>query len=197
METVTFKPALLARRITYHITPSYVARRSSDGIETWRVAYADLTDLGHVSQNIARTRTERLDLFTADGKRSISMNASYRAPDDPQYVAFRSTLDHLAAALHAARPDLSVTLGQRGGGRMMMFVIGVVTVLFAIGFAAVILGQGLSANRVSGVVPPLIAMLAFGGVISWTYRPVKTLASLPTATFAQTMEALAKGSATH
>ncbi|MEB8387266.1 hypothetical protein OO012_08510 [Rhodobacteraceae bacterium KMM 6894] len=188
MDTVTFKPALLASPVTYRIAPTHVAQLNRTGGEDWRIDYADLTDLGHVTQRIARTRTERLDLYTKDGKRAISINASYRTGNDPQYLAFRSVLGQVSDAMNAARPDLTVTFGARGGARMAMFAIGVVILLFAVVFAGIVLSESGPSDRMVDVAAPLIAMLLFGGFISWTYRPGQTLPHLPIGVFAATIQ---------
>ena len=197
MDTVTFKPALLARRVSYRIAPTHVAKLGAAGDEIWRVDYADLTELGHVTQRIARTRTERLDLYTNTGKQSLSINASYRSGDDPEYLAFRNALAQVSAAVNAARPDVTVSIGARGSSRMVMFVIGVVTLLFALGFVGIILSEGLSAKRQGDVAAPLIAMLLFGGVISWTYRPGQKLLRLPISAFAAAVYEIADDTPAH
>lgn len=183
----TFKPALLRGPVTYRIAPTCIAQLGDSDDAVWRVDYTDLTDLGFVTQRIARTRTERLDLFTKNGKRTISINASYRTGDDPQYLAFRNTLEQVSGAVNAARPDLMVTVGARGGARMTMFVIGVVTLLFALGFAGIVLSESGPSDRLGDVAAPLIAMLLFGGIISWTYRPGQKLVRLPIGAFAMAL----------
>lgn len=192
-DRLSFKPALLAGRVSYDIAATSVAQ-IKDGREMWRVNYGDLADLGQVSHRIGVTRTERLDLYLNDGsKRTISINASYRSSKGPNYSGYRAVMSELSAALHAARPDLSVTVGERGRTAMVMFGIGVVTLLFALGFAGVIMAQGLSTNRQLDVAAPLIVMLLFGGFTAWKYRPGQVLDRLPIARFTDVMHALAKG----
>lgn len=189
MDTFTFKPALLARHVTYRIAPTHVARLDRDGGDLWRVDYADLTELGYAMQRIAATRTERLDLYTPGGTRSLTFNASYRRASDPQLEGFRRALSALADALNAARPDLQVRIGTQGRQRIAMFAVAVVMLLCGLGLGTVILASGVAPDRLAEVAAPLIALIVIGTIFAVRYRPGKRLQQWPIAVFARIVQA--------
>ena len=190
MDRISLKPALLARRVTYEIAPDHVSQLARDGTENWRVAYRDLTSLNFVLHSIGGNRMRRLDLITDQGHHSIALNLGMRVDrDDPDRIAIRRIHSAVADAVHAARPDIEVVIGEQGGSRIAMFAVGVITLLFAVGMAIAIYATDVPMDRAAGAVVPMGFMVLLGGFFAHKHAPWRAPITLPVQAFAVMMAA--------
>jgi len=115
-------------------------------------------------------RMVRLDLFRGDTRRSIGFNASrvgYAANPDAQ--------EHWAAvvavlrAFAEARPGAEVTLGPSRGANLVMFIIGLVSVI-----AGGAIGAGAMVNGRVAAAAPAVLLLLIGlalVIAHWPWAP--------------------------
>ncbi|QIE46029.1 hypothetical protein G5B38_11115 [Pseudohalocynthiibacter aestuariivivens] len=190
MDRISLKPALLARRVSYEIAPTYVAQYAKDGTENWRTDFGDLTSLNFVLHTIGGNRMRRLDLVTNEGRKSIALNLGIRVGrDDPDRVAIRQVHSAVADAVYAARPDIQVALGEQGAARIAMFVVGVMTLLFGIGMCIAMFVTNVSMDRAVGVAVPIGLMVVLGGFFAHKYAPWREAVTLSIQAFAVMMAA--------
>jgi len=134
-------------------------------------------DLGGVAQGafvnhvLRGSRMMRLDLWQGDTRRSISCTVGAQGWRTDQGA--RAFLTLARDALDAMAPDATITLGERGRSRLVMFAIGVVALVTGLGLLAAAVASGVSAERLAAAAVPVLGLAAIGGVMSFAYAPWK------------------------
>ncbi|MCB1366412.1 MAG: hypothetical protein KDK00_01485 [Rhodobacteraceae bacterium] len=191
-EVFRFKPAALRRARNWRLEDG-VLSLSSDGGEDWSLPLDHVTGLALIDTTIRRTRMRRLDLKVGSVTRRIGINIDMDAPpDDPDLGAHLALMQAIAAHLAAGRPALPVTLGETGRTRLALFVIGVLSVLFAIGITAASMITGLSGDRLAGASVPVILLFVFGIAIGGNNLPWKGEPALPVSLLPAILEHMAR-----
>ena len=100
----SYQPALLARRLTFTVTPTGLTCRTAEGDEKWRLDWAQVTAAAFVEHRVRGNLFRRLDLLTgaSGGRQSVSITCGRVAPAaDPDSAAHlglvAAILDQLAA----------------------------------------------------------------------------------------------------
>lgn len=166
-QSYSFKPALLRGERTYRLVGR--ALTLHDGTE---VDLAAVTAAGFVNHTLRRSRIMRLDLYLGEEKHSIGYNGAEGAwQTDPHARAFLMLVRDVLASVSGLQPDFVVRLGETGGIRMAMFVIGVLSALGGGGLFVTALASGVSADRLSAAALPTLLMLGLGAVLVRAYWP--------------------------
>lgn len=146
----------------------------------WSLPLAEVEAATFVTFTAARLRQMRLDLLHGGHRRSIGLglarNADPAGSDD--YRQFLTLAAATLMALEEARPGLPVTLGEVGRARLIMFGIGLVAALAAVGLFVLALASGVSTERMIQGGTAMVALLLIGLLISWGSRPWRKLPEL-------------------
>lgn len=170
--------------MTYRLANGVLVAGHNDG-EDWSLPLDQVTGLSLIDSTYRRTRMRRLDLRTAANQHRIGITINMSAtPDDPDLGRHLALMRAIAANLAETRPTLPVTLGETGRTKVALFVIGVLSVLFAIGMALASIITGLSGDRLAGASVPVILLFVFGIAIAgnnlpWTGEPALPVSLLP------------------
>lgn len=190
----SYKPALLARRLTFTVTPSGLSCRTAAGGEKWRLDWAQVTAAAFVELKVRGNVFRRLDLLTgaSGGRHSVSITCGRGAPpDDPDTAAH---LDLVAAILDqlAARADgFDVRMGEYGRHRLAIFGVGLAAIAGAAGLFALALATGVAGDKLAGGAVPLLLLGAFGGALVVAHAPWRKPAYVPARTLARALRIMA------
>jgi hypothetical protein len=168
-QSYTWKPALLANPDT--LTLDGPNARLDDA---WTLDLGTVEDAAFVNQTVKGNRMVRLDLYTAEGRRSLGYNGAISG-----YAANPEAQAHLAAcaatlrALARAKPELQIALGVIRGGRWGMFVVGLGTLTMALVLTVAMLVSGVSGDRLAIAAIPMVFLFAMGVILiygNWPWR---------------------------
>lgn len=178
-----YKPALLRGRQFIELDDTHLVCIDGENREKWRIAWTDISALAFVDHAARGARMSRLDIMPHDGQPTLSISCNSAALDpmaDPEFIAYRATVSSVCTRLGNIVPDLPVTVGEYGRTRMWMFIIGVVSIVFALGIAIAALAGGRGE-----ALAPVAVMLIFGLVIAWANAPWRPKPRVPVALFAK------------
>jgi len=167
MREYAYKPALMRGAVVCKVS----ADRLQSGDE-WQVELADVHAAAFSTQVVGDARFTRLDLWTGEQMRSLSYTANAKGwRDDPDARVFLSLVRDVLRMLAEVSPDLEVTLGSRGGPRLAMFAVGVVSILAGGGIFAAALATGISGERLAAAAVPMLLLVGLGGLLAFSYSP--------------------------
>ena len=139
----------------------------------WAVPLAEVEAVGFVAHTGGGLRRMRLDLVRQGRRHGVEMAMS--ADADPGASAdYRAFLLLAGAALRqiaTVRPGLEVTLGEGGRARLVMFAIGLISAIGALGLFGLALATGISSDRLMKAGGGLAVLLLLGLAIAWGARP--------------------------
>ncbi|MEC7762509.1 MAG: hypothetical protein VX874_11435 [Pseudomonadota bacterium] len=185
-ESFTWKPALLAKHDTLTIDGSLV-RLAGD----WTLDLAEVEDAAFVNQVMKGNRMVRLDLYTADKRRSIGYNASARAYNrDPDARTHLAACAATLRKLESLHPDQMIALGVIRGGRWGMFIIGLGTLIFGAILAISMLATGVSGDRLATAAIPTLVLFAMGGTLTYGHWPWRKRPRVKPTALAKTLDDL-------
>ena len=174
----TFRPAALARHITFHIDEDALIAAEVDGGVLWRQPLGEIAKLALVKHHIRGVRMRRLDLIDASGRivRSISRTEpTFAVSGDPEREAFEGLIAAVSSAIARRAPDTPVALGEHGWPRLAFFVTGVVALIAGVAIAI----GGIGSNRLEALVPAGLLLLfgiAFAAASAPWRKPPHTTA---------------------
>ena len=183
MRRWSFKPALLRGAQEWRIEGTAL-----DG-PAGRIDLNDVERAAFVDQAMKGHSFTRLDLIEGDRTLSISITSPKTDDPDPDRQAFFALTLAVAQILKDRRPGIPVTIGEYGRSALIMFVIGVLSLLVGVGIGAVALASGLSGERLGAAAVPVLLLVAFGGMVAWARRPWKPALELPAASLPILLEA--------
>ncbi len=180
MQSFTYKPALLRRPVVYEVTDLSLVHRTREGGVNWRMDWDQIKAAAFVDNKFRGNDIRRLDLTTTSGRRSIAFSGrSGTARTNPDSAVHLDLLAAILRKIEAQNKDFSITIGEYGRGRTTMFLVGVFTLLSAVGLIALAAGTGVSTDKmIEGAVPSGL-MLLFGAVLCYRYRPGQPKVNLP------------------
>jgi len=185
-ETFTFPTGLLGKRRMVRIEGEGV--RLGEGGGDW-MRFDEIAEIRFWEAPARRMMVRNLDLHGRTGKLSIgaSMPRS-RGAEDPDAAEYFQACEATLRAIAAARPELQVTLRESRTLGGWFFVLGLLAILIGVGLpaAAVLTGRG---NRldVEGIIP-VLALLLFGTLLTWSYRPWRPFVQVPVEGLAEILE---------
>ena len=178
MRRWSFKPALLRAAQDWRLNGTKLDGPGGhiDLSNVEKAAFVDQAMKGH--------RFTRLDLMESDRTLSISITSPASGVPDPDREEFFAVLLAVAQVLADRQPGLPVAIGEYGRTALIMFSIGVLSLLFGLGIGFAALASGLSGERLGAAAVPVLLLVAFGGTLGWARRPWKpalqiSAASLP------------------
>ncbi len=175
MTEISYKAALLARARTYHLSGGVLSRAGKNR-PVWEVPLAKVEDVTLVDHSFQKSRMIRLDLHHGGKRYSLALTQPLQGwHENRDTRRFLSLASAVMTELEAAQPGIEVTEGQGGRFRTIMFTIGVVTILAAMALLAIAIIVGMATEKLIAGVIPVGLMLAFGGYISYAYRPWERL----------------------
>jgi hypothetical protein len=184
-DLVLFRPAPL-RGVQEWALKGTVLHAPDGRLELSQVRQARLVD-----KVIYGSRMRRLDLKTASGTTRIALSISrFAGHQESNLTAHLGLMRAVARRLAVIRPDLSVEIGESGGARLIMFGIGLVTLLSAVGMIVAMLMTGLSTDRMAAAAVPMLMLLALGALLVKANHPWRTLPSVPVATLDAVLDGL-------
>ena len=162
------KPALLRGPVTYRIDPAGVSAEK-DGKTLWQLLFSEVEGLRIVEHVIRGHRMARIDLTGAGGRvEAISQTLDARvSAEDPERARWTALTACLLEGVARVRPDTPVRFGDTPRNRGIMFAIGAVSLLGAMGMGLAAIGNG----RLEEAGLPLAVMALFGAWIAWQFHP--------------------------
>jgi len=184
-----YKPALLVARRTFDVAAEAVTAYDGAGQVAWRLAWAEIAQAAFVEHKLRGMRMRRLDLIGTDGsRRSIGYNGGAGAPHlDPEGVAHLRLIAAVLDRIAAARPDLSVGVGEHGRARWAIFATGAVSLAAAAGIGGAALVSGLSERRMAEAAVPLGLLALFGVALILANAPWRTRPRIAPAILAEVL----------
>lgn len=191
-QVFSYKPALLAARLDYHVGPGGLVCRAADGAEKWRLDWRDVTAAAFVEHKVKGNRFRRLDLRCGGERRSISCTGGPGDPAaDPDAAAHLDLAAAILDQLAALDDGLMVTVGEYGRSRLAIFGVGAASVLGGVGLAGLALATGVSSDRLGAGAVPVLLLLAMGAALMTTHAPWRRPPVVPAAPFAQALRQIA------
>lgn len=191
-EVHSFKPALLAGRLDYHVGPQGLVCRAADGAEKWRLDWRDVTAAAFVEHKAKGNRLRRLDLLARGRRRSVSCTGGPGNPtNDPDAVAHLDLSVVILDRLAGLDDGFQVTIGEYGRYRLAIFGIGLASILGAVGLTGLALATGVSPSRLGVGAVPVLLLLASGAALVASHAPWRGPPQAPAALFAQALRAVA------
>ncbi len=176
MREYQFKPAPLRDVMHFHLDDDNLRQLTRDGQAEWQLPLQDVQAVRYVHHRINGLSFWRLDIKARDGGLfRVSENQGAEGISDPQA---QNLLQDLCLTLSKHHPDLQITIGEYGRARLAIFAIGIMSLIFALGLVAVALWTGLAPNRFVAASVPVLLLLLFGGVVSYSNRPGQPLPRL-------------------
>lgn len=193
MTQFSYKPALLIGPYTYDLTDEAVICTDKSGAEKWRMEWGDVYRATYVEHFIKSSRMRRLDLAGAPGKLSCSI--SFTGPKgDPMQNADGAEHLRLLVAILKKLSDrtegFQVSVGEHGKSRLIMFIIGVLTLLFGVGLGGFVLAAGVSSSKLADGAIPMLLMVAFGAGLIWKNAPWRPVPQLSASVFVNALEGI-------
>jgi hypothetical protein len=179
MITVSLRPAPLSAPVTLTLGEDTV----SDGAVTLKLA--DIVHVRHSSRTFRRVRSDYVDLSDGAGARlriACSGPAGRWGGFDDS-AAFITIIAAIAKALADRQPELTVCLEDSMLWRWVYFVMGLVMVLFGVGFAGFVIHDGVDMDRAAGPLVVLGGMALFGAFLAWSSRPWRPERTISMATW--------------
>ncbi len=181
MNEATFKPAVLARAKTYRLQGGVLSEIGIDGPK-WELPLADVEYAAYVDAVFRKIRMTRLDLHQGDTCRSIRLGQPAAGwIGDPDTQKFLTLARDICAGLEAAQPGTKITQGEYGRARWIMFIMGVITLVFSIGILALVIITGVPSQKLWAGMVPMGLMFLFGGYISYLSFPWRALGKISAA----------------
>ena len=190
----SYQPALLARRLTFTVTPTGLTCRTAEGDEKWRLDWAQVTAAAFVEHRVRGNLFRRLDLLTgaSGGRQSVSITCGRVAPAaDPDSAAHLGLVAAILDQLAARAGGFEVRIGEYGRHRLAIFGVGLAAVAGAVGLFALALVTGAAGGKLAGAAVPLLLLGAFGGALVVAYAPWREPACLPARTLARALRIMA------
>lgn len=185
MAQATFHPAILAKAKTYQLKNGVLSEMDENG-QKWALSLADVESVAYVDAIFKKTRGTRLDLHYGDVCRSLRLGQPagdwINNIDTREFLTFARAI---CLGLENAQPGIEITQGEYGRSRIIMFVIGILTLIFAIGIIGLAVITGVQTEKLFAGIVPISIMFLIGGYVSYTSRPWQVLAKMPAAGFAR------------
>ena len=146
MQRFAFKPALLRGERVFELDEVGLTEPEAD----LHIAWADVTAAAFVDLTARGMRIRRLDLTPRGGgeKLQISVTTGDASPPvDPDAIAFLRMASTALERMEDAQPGFEVTFGEYGTARILMFAVGVLSVIGALGILLVAAIAGVSSDR--------------------------------------------------
>ena len=170
MQRFAFKPALLRGERVFELDEAGLTEPGGD----LRIAWADVQAAAFVDMTARGMRIRRLDLTPRDGGERLQISVTTgdaSPPVDDDAIAFLRMASTALEHLETAQPGFEVTFGEYGTPRILMFAVGVLSVIGALGIMLVAAIAGISSDRWLAGIVPMLMLLGFGGVIMVNYAP--------------------------
>ena len=192
MQRFAFKPALLRGERVFELDEVGLTEPEAD----LHIAWADVKAAAFVDLTARGMRIRRLDLTPRGGgeKLQISVTTGDASPPvDPDAIAFLRMASTALERLEDAQPGFEVTFGEYGTARILMFAVGVLSVIGALGILLVAAIAGISSDRWLAGIVPMLLLLGFGGVIMVNYAPWVKPPKMPARVMAKALRLLVDG----
>ncbi|WP_136634794.1 hypothetical protein [Pseudooceanicola onchidii] len=157
----SFKPAPLRFAQTWELRGDTLTTPATT-LDLRRVTGCQMAEMGLKGGGVIR----RLDLTHPGGKLSVPVTGAW---NDRQVQTHAALMVAILERLAARDPDLPLVIGEGGAPRVMMFVVGLVSLLFSAGMGVAVLAW--SGRGGQDVIAPLGVLIVFGLVVAWRYRP--------------------------
>lgn len=162
-----FRPAAARGAQSYELGATHLEETGG-----WSLPLADVTAAAFATVEMKGTRFMRLDLWAGEKRRSLSYSAAARGwTGHPDARAFLELARDTLRELGKINPDLEVTLGTRGGPRLAMFAIGLVSVLAGGGVFIGAVASGVSGDRLVAAAAPMVLPVLLGAALAYGYSP--------------------------
>lgn len=179
MITVTLRPAPVSAPVTLTLGEDTI----SDGSVS--LALADIVHVRHSSRLFRGVRSDYVDLTERAGARLriACSGPAGRWGGFEDSAAFITIIAAVAESLADRQPELTVCLEDSMLWRWVYFVMGLVMVLFGVGFAGFVIHDGVDMDRAAGPLAVLGGMALFGAFLAWSSRPWRAERTIPMATW--------------
>lgn len=159
----SWRPAALrSRRKVLVSTEGFVVEKGE------RIAWREIQHLGFALHHVKGNTMMNFRIRLSDREETLSVNGSGR-----ELETYCRMVKTLVGAMEAARPDLEITIGNIGGSRLGMFIVGAFGSMVGIGL--IVLGIHLAIDKGDwGHLGMSLVGLIFG-----FYMVLITLANLP------------------
>jgi hypothetical protein len=163
MSTYRIKPALLRSEQEYTLTDSQLIGPD------WTVDLQNVTGAAYAETTVRYVTNRYLDLDMNGQTRRISQNidSSAEAAREP----FSDLVIAILRALDARHPDMQITYGMRGGARIGMFIVGLLSFCVGVGLPIAAAISGVSGDRFLAAAVPSVLLLLLGFGFGWGNRP--------------------------
>ncbi|WP_029042025.1 hypothetical protein [Cucumibacter marinus] len=192
----TFKPAMAAAAIRFVLADHALTCYRPGGQVNWTLDLRGVTRAALVDQTVRGVRYRRLDLIAKGQKHHIGINSTADIlPGGEAETTHLALLEAVGEDLADINPDLPVTIGEHGGAKIAIFVIGALSLAgsLALFFFGVMRHGDFNAEAAL----PTLMLALFGVVLTLGYAPWRSNPSLPVKLLPEVIRALGgKGDAT-
>lgn len=180
-----FTPTLANRTTRYVLEGPMLRHLSADGVQVWACNLAHVTEAHYAVLGVRDMVNRDIDLKVAGRWHRIScvvvdtFDSEFEKPN-----GFKALSHDIYVKLAALQPEFILRIGPRRGTQIVLFTVGVLTVVGAGCIALVIALAGVPMESVMVGAPGLLAMVAIGGYYMWRNRPGAGVTHVPVADFA-------------
>lgn len=188
----SYRLAPLGRAVKISVGPNRITARG-----LWSVDLSDLDQAAFVRARLGGNQMIRLDLYTGNGRHSVSYNGSLAGMEANEDA--RQHRAAMIATLHAlsrVRPEMRVALGAVQGARWGMFAVGAGAVLLGAGLLVAAVATGVSGDRLVAAATPVVLLLTLGVFLIASYGPWRDRPQIDPVDLANTLAETATGSPT-